>query len=114
MIEFKFLDIMGEEINPGDTVVVASLAYGRSPRLFLGLIQDIKIGRSQVRAYYKKIGEHSERDTYICLPHNWSGKPSSEVMKISGVEFSLNQNRFAKLFAAKADFESSRSENKNE
>lgn len=103
-MEFKFLDLTGEEVSPGDTIVIASL-LGRSPRLFLGLITKTTVSKTQARVYYKKISDNIQRDTYVTFPMSWSGRPSSEFMKISGAEFHLDQKRFAKLFAAKAIFE---------
>lgn len=103
-MDFKFLDLTGEEVLPGDTIVISALS-GRSPRLFLGLVKEIKVTKAQARCYYKRIGEYNDRDTYVTIPIHWSGKASSEVMKISGVEFHLDQKRFAKLFAAKSEFE---------
>lgn len=103
-MEFKFLDLVGEEVFPGDTIVIASLLT-RSPRLFLGLITKTSVSKAQARIYYKKISDNIQRDTYITLPMEWSGRPSNEFMKISGAEFHLDQKRFARLFAAKTSFE---------
>ena len=103
-MEFKFLDLTGEEVFPGDTIVIASL-LGRSPRLFLGLITKTAVSKTQARIYYKKISDNIQKDTYVTFPMSWSGKPSSEFMKISGAEFHLDQKRFARLFAAKTSFQ---------
>ena len=103
--KFTLLDLTGELVSPGDTIVISGL-IGRSPRLFLGLVQEIKVTKAQARCYYKRIGSYSDRDTYVIVPLSWSGQPSNEIMKISGVEFHVDQARFAKLVAAKNGFNS--------
>jgi hypothetical protein len=104
-MSFQFFDITGEEISIGDTIAIAAL-WGRSPRLFLGLVTKTSVSKAQARIYYKQIWDTGERETYVTYPIHWSGRPCPEVMKISGVEFRLDQKKFARLFTAKADFDS--------
>lgn len=105
---FVLLDLMGEEIKGGDTIAVAALLY-RSPQLFLGLVTEVKICKKTARCYYTKIGGNGnwKYTTYVSIPLEQNGIPSSQLIKLSGIEFGLNQKRFATLLSIKSEFDAS-------
>jgi len=108
---FVLIDFMGAEVFPGDTVAI-SKRYGTAAKLFPGIITEIVPLNKSVRVYYKYVLYHSHSNAasdsqsyFILYPSN-SGRPSDQFLKIDGVEFSVNQKRFAHLVVAKNDFRS--------
>lgn len=111
-----FYDIMGNEVRVGDTFVIASLNY-RTPVLNLGLLKQIKLCNKVARVYYQSIG-HSyynnsiySAQTYFQLDKDIFSPgidPKSRniewILKISDIEFHLNNKRFSKLFEEKIKY----------
>ena len=108
-----FYDLLGNEIKVGDTFVIASLNY-RTPVLNLGLLKEIKMCNKVARVYYQAIGNSYYNNsvysakTYFQLDKNIflenSGPESKKIewiLKISDIEFHLNNKRFSKLFEEK-------------
>jgi hypothetical protein len=102
---FILLDLMGEEVREGDTVAIAGVS-GKTPQLFLGLVTEIRICIKTARCFYTKIWKTGEYKfpTYLSIPLESSGTPSNQLIKISGIEFGLNQKRFATLLSIKSEF----------
>jgi hypothetical protein len=105
---FVLMDLMGEEVKKGDTIAVAALQYN-SPQLFIGLVTEIKRCKKTARCYFTKIGTNGswKYTTYFSVPLEQNGSPSSIFIKLSGIEFGLNQKRFATLFSVKSEFDAS-------
>ncbi len=111
--DLSFYDLMGNEVKVGDTFVIASLSY-RTPVLNLGLLKEIKICNKVARVYYQAVGNsyysgdiYSSK-TYFQLDKKVFlevGSPDSRkiewILKISDIEFHLNNKRFSKLFEEK-------------
>jgi hypothetical protein len=102
---FTLLDLMGEEVKEGDTIAIAGVS-GNTPRLFLGLVTEVRLCKKTARCFYTKIGTSGnyKRPTYLSIPLESSGTPSNQLIKISGIEFGLNQKRFATLLSIKSEF----------
>ena len=104
---FILIDFMGSEVFPGDTVAI-SKKFGTAAKLFPGIITEVVPLNKSVRVYYKYVMYYSkaasDKDSYFVLYPSNSGKPSDQFLKIDGVEFSINQKRFAHLVVAKNDF----------
>jgi hypothetical protein len=103
---FVLLDLMGEEVKKGDTIAIAGLS-GKTPQLFLGLFTEIKLCKKTARCFYTKIGisGNYKFPTYLSIPLECNGIPSNQLIKISGIEFGLNQKRFAALLSIKSEFD---------
>ena len=103
---FVLLDLMGEEVRQGDTIAIAGL-LGKTPQLFLGLVTEVKLCKKTARCFYTKIGTSGNYKftTYLSIPVEHNGKPSNQLVKLLGIEFGLNQKRFAALLSAKSEFD---------
>ena len=103
---FVLLDLMGEEVKEGDTIAIAGVS-GKTPQLFLGLVTEVRICKKTARCFYTKIGisGHYKFPTYLSVPLESSGTPSDQLIKLSGIEFGLNQKRFAALLSIKSEFD---------
>jgi len=103
---FTLLDLMGEEVKEGDTVAIAGVS-GKTPQLFLGLFTEIRLCKKTARCFYTKIGTSGnyKYSTYLSIPLEYNGIPSDQLIKISGIEFGLNQKRFAALLSIKSEFD---------
>lgn len=112
---FVLLDLMGEEVKKGDTIAIAGLS-GNVPNLFLGLVTEVKLCKKTARCLYTKIARSGnyQLSTYISIPLEYNGKPSNQLIKLSGIEFGINQKRFAKLLIAKAEFNAANPSHKEE
>lgn len=108
-----FYDLMGNEVRVGDTFVIASLNY-RTPVLNLGLLKEVKICNKVARVYYQAVGNSYYNNsvysakTYFQLEKDVFSPdrdPKTRViewiLKISDIEFHLNNKRFSKLFEEK-------------
>ncbi len=108
-----FYDLMGNEVRVGDTFVIASLNY-RTPVLNLGLLKEVKMCNKVARVYYQAVGNSYYGDniysakTYFQLDKKVfleGSSPESKkiewILKISDIEFHLNNKRFSKLFEEK-------------
>ena len=102
--KFKLVDLKGEEVVVGDTIVIARVDY-RTPILSLSLVTEIKNCPKTVRVYYKGFRDKYNYQSYLTVQYAENGVPSNQLMKIDNIEFSLNQGKFAKLFVAKSEFE---------
>jgi hypothetical protein len=102
--KFKLIDLKGEEVVVGDTIVIARVDY-RTPILSLSLVTEIKNCPKTVRVYYKGFRDKYNYQSYLTVQYAENGVPSNQLMKIDNIEFSLNQGKFAKLFVAKSEFE---------
>lgn len=102
--KFKLIDLKGEEVVVGDTIVIARVDY-RTPILSLSLVTEIKNCPRTVRVYYKGFRDKYSYQSYLAVQYAESGVPSNQLMKINNIEFGLNQSKFAKLFVAKSEFE---------
>lgn len=113
-----FYDLMGNEIRVGDTFVIAALNY-RTPVLNLGLLKKIKPCAKLARVYYQSIGNSVfdngsvySADTYFQLDKSFFTDASKDkdvkkiewILKISDIEFHLNNKRFSKLFEEKIKY----------
>jgi hypothetical protein len=103
---FTLLDLMGEEVKEGDTIAIAGVS-GKTPQLFLGLVTEIRICIKTARCFYTKIWKTGEYKfpTYLSVPLESNGIPSNQLIKLSGIEFGLNQKRFAALLSIKSEFD---------
>lgn len=103
---FVLLDLMGEEVKEGDTIAIAGVS-GKTPQLFLGLVTEVRICKKTARCFYTKIGisGHYKFTTYLSVPLESNGIPSDQLIKLSGIEFGLNQKRFAALLSVKSEFD---------
>lgn len=107
--DFVLIDFMGNRVLPGDTVAI-SRKSGSAAILQAGLITEIVPLTKSIRVHYKYIQYYSLSDRvldkhsfFVLYPSN-SGKPSDQLLKIDGVEFAINQKRFAQLLMNKSDF----------
>jgi hypothetical protein len=112
-VDLFFYDIVGNEVRVGDTFVISSLNY-RKPVLNLGLLKEIKFCNKIIKAHYQLIGYHYHSgriystESYFQLDKNIFS-PDRDIktrniewiMKISDIEFHLNNKRFSKLFEEK-------------
>jgi hypothetical protein len=101
--KFKLVDLKGEEVVVGDTIVIARVDY-RTPILSLSLVTEIKNCPKTVRVYYKGFRDKYNYQSYLTVQYAENGVPSNQLIKIDNIEFSLNQGKFAKLFVAKSEF----------
>jgi len=101
----KIYDLMGNDINIGDTIAVSKISYGKSTYLAVGLVKDIRVCAKTIRLYYKLFNDNYDRETYLSFYPKECGIPSTQLIKISGVEFALTQKKFAKLMMEKIEFE---------
>lgn len=115
-LDLFFYDLMGNEIRIGDTFVIASLCY-RTPVLNLGLLKEIKLCNKVARFYYQAIGNNAysnnvySAQTYFQLDKeiflensNPESKKIEWILKISDIEFHINNKRFSKLFEEKIKY----------
>jgi len=115
-VDLFLYDIMGNEVRVGDTFVIATLNY-RVPVLNLGLLKEFKFCNKIIRAYYQSIGHHyHDSSTYsiktffqlekdIFSPNKDPKSKTIEwILKISDIEFHLNNKRFFKLFEEKIKY----------
>ena len=104
--QFVLLDLMGEEVKEGDTVVIAGV-LGKTPELFLCLFTEIRLCKKTARCFYTKIGTSGnyKYSTYLSVPLESNGIPSNQLIKLSGIEFGLSQKRFATLLSIKSEFD---------
>jgi hypothetical protein len=103
-LPFKLVDLRGEEVVVGDTIVISRVDY-RTPILSLSLVTEIRNCPKTVRVYYKAFRDRYNYESYLTMQYAESGVPSNQLMKIDNIEFNLNQGKFAKLFVAKSEFE---------
>jgi hypothetical protein len=101
----KIYDLMGNDINIGDTIAVSKISYGKSTYLAVGLVRDIKFCAKTIRLYYKLFSDNHDRETYLSFYPKECDIPSPQLIKISGIEFALTQKKFAKLMMEKIEFE---------
>ena len=104
--QFILLDLMGEEVREGDTIAIAGVS-GKTPQLFLGLVTEVRICKKTARCFYTKIWKTGDYKfpTYLSIPLESNGIPSNQLIKLSGIEFGLNQKRFAALLSIKSEFD---------
>jgi len=104
--QFILLDLMGEEVKEGDTIAIAGVS-GKTPQLFLGLVTEVRLCKKTARCFYTKIWKTGEYKfpTYLSVPLESNGIPSNQLIKLSGIEFGLNQKRFAALLSIKSEFD---------
>lgn len=115
-VDLFLYDIMGNEVRVGDTFVIASLNYG-VPVLNLGLLKEIKFCTKIIRVYYQAIGHnYHNNSSYSAKTFFQLNKdifaPGSDpktrkiewILKISDIEFHLNNKRFSKLFEEKIKY----------
>jgi len=114
-----FYDLAGNEVRVGDTFVIASLNY-RTPVLNLGLLKEIKLCNKVARVYYQAIGNSLfventiysintyfdlDKDIFLKKGNNYKDNKKIEwILKISDIEFHLNNKRFSKLFEEKIKY----------
>ena len=104
--QFILLDLRGEEVREGDTIAIAGVS-GKTPQLFLGLVTEVRICKKTARCFYTKIWKTGEYrfPTYLSIPLESNGIHSNQFIKLSGIEFGLNQKRFAALLSIKSEFD---------
>jgi hypothetical protein len=113
-----FYDLMGNEVRVGDTFVIASLNY-RTPVLNLGLLKEIKLCNKVARVYYQAVGNslfvkntiysiktyfQLDKDIFLKENNSKDNKKIEWILKISDIEFHLNNERFSKLFEEKIKY----------
>ena len=113
-----FYDLMGNVVRVGDTFVIASLNY-RTPVLNLGLLKEIKLCNKVARVYYQAVGNslfvkntiysiktyfQLDKDIFLKENNSKDNKKIEWILKISDIEFHLNNERFSKLFEEKIKY----------
>jgi hypothetical protein len=104
---FELLDLVGNVLKAGDVVAYA-YSGNRSTAAYLmpGIIRAISLCPKTVRIELSVFFDSYESSNYFSLSYEQSGKNTDKIVKIEGVEFLLDQKRFARLLGSKAETES--------
>ncbi len=102
--EFTLLDLKGNEINVGDSVVIGEGTYYGSGYLVIGMIREIKKCPKIVKIYHSISNTTSTWSSYVSMEYSESNTISNKFLKLSDIAFDLDKKNFARLFVDQKDF----------